>query len=176
MDKQALESLAPLEKKAALVAFDTAEKMCTYFQSLAKKGTREGIPEPVFTTEEKKTHSAIKAFAASFLAAEETSWPKKAALKTFVLFNRLAARETGRESGAMAYKLFMATQMNFYRDNPDLVAVFGVETKNDGNKIIEKVARFNAGIGKTLAPVDDYYNDAYQSFTQWAPELVAKLR
>jgi hypothetical protein len=175
MDRTAFGSLAQGEKAKALLAYDTAQKLCSYFQACARKGSQKDIPRPAFTQEEKQVCHQIRAMTASFFAAEEKSLLKKTARSLYAAAFYRAAGESGKECGPLAYKLTMATQMNFYRDNPGMMAVFGIKNREDGREILQKLERFQNRLPETIPAVDALYRDAYEDFRRWAPLAVSRL-
>ena len=175
LDKQEIESLSPNERAPTTLALETAEKLCAYFQEMAKKRTAKDVAKPDFTSKEKKAFSAVKAMSLSFIASEETGPLKKAALRLAGAFNRIAAGKDGMEAGAMAYKLLLATQMDYFHDHPEQIEVFNIKSRAEGEKLLEKMERLSQELGQTVAPVDSCFDKSYQSFRQWAPELIAKL-
>ncbi len=133
-DRATLSGLSEADKKSAAIAADTAEALAGYYQDVAKAivdGTGE-IRPPSLTAEQAK------------LAREAQV---------------VMTGGSGTVAAVAATKIFLAAQMDFYRNNPKYVAAFA------GNppEVLAAVEEATGALPQTWGPVDQYFETALQA-------------
>ena len=141
--------------------YDLAEKLCAYFQAWAKNYVEPGSGGKI----ELKLSLREK-----FLIATSTPILDLLASK-----NPLAKLIPKKIWGAraVAYKLLLATQMDFYRENPAYIAVFGLSDDASKLKMFQELQDMHDKLGPTYGPVDKYFEDSFSRLKAWAPTYLA---
>jgi hypothetical protein len=145
-DRKELDGLSDKSKQNAVQGCDIAEKICDYFQTWAKNYTETGEKGDV----ELKLNLKEKFLLASMTAILKLAPEKLSATQSVVC------------------KLSLATQMDFYRENPSYIAVFGLD-KAGKEEALQKLLDIHDRLGASYAPVDRYFEAAFSAFKDWAP-------
>ena len=148
-DLRRLESLSDKDKKEAALAAATAEEVARYYQDSAVEmvdgeGQHENVKHPNLST-------------AQMLLANEA-----------LMIVQSQGKVQGSTTARAGLKLFMATQMDFYRRSPQYLDALNLNGNPTKEEALFKALQYMRHVmGDTFAPVDEYFEESFKSLEKW---------
>lgn len=147
-NRQTLSVLSPHDRAHALLACETGEILAIYYQGIAKALIAKQNPRAVSVT-------------------PMTPGQKALAQEVFRIFSTLNAQGSSATARA-ALKIFLGTQMDFYRTHPQYISVFGTTNNPHRAQGFTRMLDDFEHLSTYLRPIDGFYSDALKNLKAWA--------